>query len=92
LPQSASVSSKSRTPHSTLGRVEDAAEVLLRLAEAFADDLARVDAVEAESELVREHLRRHRLAQATGAGEEHVNARQRNPERRAFSEHEPSST
>src|SRR5207253_5317502 len=48
----------------------DASEVLLRLADVLAHDLAQVDAVEVEPELVREHLALHRLPRTARALEE----------------------
>src|SRR5690606_6253862 len=54
------------------GRVEEAAQVLLRFADVFADDGREVDAVEVEAEGVGEDLGGHRLARAALAGEEHA--------------------
>ena len=56
------------------GGVEDAAQILLGLADVLADDLAEVDAEEIEAQLVREHLRGGGLARAAGAREEDTDA------------------
>src|SRR2546430_3528262 len=53
-----------------LGRVEHAAEVLLRLADVLADDRAQIDPVEVEAELGGEHLGGHRLSRSARPGEE----------------------
>src|SRR5689334_15457162 len=57
-----------------VGSVEHAAQVLFSFADVLADDLAQVDTVKIESQLVGENFSRHRLAGAAGAGEQRADA------------------
>src|SRR5262249_17817199 len=57
-----------------LCRVEETAEVLLRLADVLAHDRGEVDAIQIQAQLVRDPLGRHRLARAALAGEEDADA------------------
>src|SRR5262249_49800664 len=57
-----------------VGGVEDAAEVLLRLADVLAHDLTEVDSVEVEAQLGGEHLGGQRLASPAGAAEQRGDA------------------
>ena len=62
LPNRASASSNSRIAPLRLGGVEDAAQVLLRLADVLADDAGEVDPVEVEAQVRGDDLGGHRLA------------------------------
>src|SRR5262249_45603168 len=75
-----------------LGLVEDATEVLLRLADVLADDGREIDAIQVEPERAGHHLRRHRLAGAARTREQDVHSRaQWKPRAEApFLEHEPA--
>ncbi len=53
-----------------LGCVENATQVLLGLTYVLADDLAQIDAIQIEPQLVREHLGGHGLARAARTGEQ----------------------
>ncbi len=57
-----------------LGGIEEAAQVLLRLADIFADHRREVDAVEIEAQAVGDDLGSHRLARAAFSGEQGVDA------------------
>ena len=50
--------------------VKDAIEIFLGLADVFADDAGKIDFVEVETELGRDHSRSHRFAGARSPGEE----------------------
>src|SRR5262249_37748952 len=55
-----------------LRRIEDSTQVLLGFSDVLAHDRRQVDAIEIQSQLVREHLGCHRLACSARAGEEHA--------------------
>src|SRR5438309_82131 len=57
-----------------LGRVENAGEVLLRLADPLRDHARQVDDEQIDAQLVGEHLGRERLASARRSGEKQTNA------------------
>src|SRR5271165_777699 len=61
-----------------LGSVEDAAQVLLGLADVLAHYRAQVDAVKIEPQGGRQHLRRHGLAGAALTGEERTDSQTAN--------------
>jgi hypothetical protein len=76
LPKSASASSK-KDHAAGLSRIEQAAQVLLGLADILADHRGEIDAVEIEPKMIGDDFGGHRLAGAAVAGEQHADAEAR---------------